>query len=249
MYSLSADEAPNCFKAGYEAAVPGHRNLPRELRVAAQSLVRVAWDTRRQQDLFNVFRNFPVFDIMKITTLRLKILQDPAFLEMYRRCDLPDFTAAGIERLRRLPVGTLGRGLADFVQGRNLDDKFLGYLLPPDNPIRYLVYRTAILHDLVHYVTEYKPDDVYGEIEVDAFQLVQTGAANHTMFMGGGLANVALNWPTRLPHALARAELAAERGRRSRTLFLVEWQARLERPVADVREELGLTPFQGISPW
>jgi ubiquinone biosynthesis protein Coq4 len=62
-----------------------------------------------------------------------------------------------IEKLRSLPVGTLGRTLTDFFETHQLTPLTTGP-------------RRKQLHDVVHVLTGYRPDSI-GEAEVQAFLL------------------------------------------------------------------------------
>lgn len=216
------------------------RRYLEELRRSVRAARRVLADTGEQGALFTVFRNFPVFDLMRVTLKRLPILQDPEFRRLYEAGEMPDLTAARVRRLAELPEGTLGGAFGRYCVGRGLSDAHLLYVMAPTNPQRYLIYRTTMLHDILHFVTGYDPSGVVGEMEIDAFQMVQTGAPNHALFLMGGLGNTFLSHGYLPPEVLRRIAQARRRGRSAANLFLTDWDALLERPLEEVLVALRL---------
>lgn len=244
MTSYKSSESLAPANNQFRSADLENREYLKELGMATRAFFRVVRDTDSQPDLFTVFRTFPVFDIMKFTTSRLPILKDPTFMSFCAQTKLPDLTSEGIRGMLTLPEGTLGRSFSEFVNAKGLSDDHLTYLLPPDNPLRYIIYRTAMLHDLLHFLTRFTSDNVFGEIEVDAYQLAQTGLINHHLFIAGGVMNVALKTPTRLGEAYRRGRAAYNYGAQTSNLFLTDWAPLWELNQGEVRQRLGLAPLQ-----
>lgn len=89
-------------------------------------------------------------------------------------------------------------------------------------------------HDCNHVVSGYG-HDLVGESEISAWEL---GGG-----FGGHLAAYFLAWPFVLPISVRsprRAFAAFVRGRRTRNFFVLDPGAYLDRPLSDVRRELGL---------
>ncbi len=130
-----------------------------------------------------------------------------------------------IEQLHRLPINTLGRLLADFLDQQQLTPFQTGP-------------RRKQLHDSIHVLTGYGADPI-GEAEVQAFLL---GAKFHLahLILGGGLLRVIHRRVTHLPllNAAIRQRLWAAywRGRDS-TFDVDTWQpeAQWHLPLSQVQ--------------
>lgn len=220
-------------------ADPEHRRWLREARVTVEALRVLIDDPGKTEHVFEVLENFPVMDILRWSTRRLEILRDPHFVALWERRSRPDFSTAAALRMRALPAGSLGRAYGEFVAARGLDNIFLEYMVI-DAPEKYLAWRTAHLHDLVHFVLGYWPYDDLGEMEVEAFLLAQTGALNHMLFLAGYLAHLARTDRRSLVAAVPRLRAAHAYGRRAASIVLVEWETLLAQPLDDVRRRLGI---------
>lgn len=150
----------------------------------------------------------------------------------------PRLGAVDLNELARLPEGCLGRYFADHMISNNLSlaDIPILEVTAPDQYIRAHLYET---HDIWHVVTG-TGTDAAGELGVQAFYLAQVPAPVVTTLIGGGLFNTAFvnfnDMPPRV-RAIVRGWLL---GRRAEPLFGVPWQEWWERPVDEVRRELGL---------
>lgn len=218
-------------------ADPARRRWLHEARVTALALRVLIDDPGKTEHVFEVLENFPVMDLMRWSTRRLPILRDPRFVALWERRNRPDFSTAAALRMCELPAGTLGQAYGAFVAARGLDNIFLEYMVI-DAPEKYLGWRTAHLHDLVHFVLGYWPYDDIGEMEVEAFLLAQTGALNHILFLAGYLAHLARTDRHALVTSLPRLRAAHAYGRRAAPVLLVEWETLLHEPLDDVRRRL-----------
>ncbi len=130
-----------------------------------------------------------------------------------------------IERLRCLPIGTLGRSLADFLDQEQLAPFQTGP-------------RRKQLHDSVHVLTGYGADPI-GEAEVQAFLL---GAKFHpaNLLLVGGLLHIIHRRVAPLPlfNATIRQRLWAAYWRGRHSIFDVDtWQpeAQWHLPLSQVQ--------------
>lgn len=146
------------------------------------------------------------------------------------------------ETLAKLPAGTLGRAYYEFMAAENLsaDGLVEASTIPKsaDDQI-WFRERTREMHDLLHIVTGYGRDPL-GEACVVAFTFAQSRQK--------GLAVISIVAARRVSRALPgqpgrRAIFEGyRRGRAAEWLIAADWEALLERPVAEIRERFGIRP-------
>ena len=140
--------------------------------------------------------------------------------------------------LSRSPPGSLGRAYFDFMQSENLTADGLVQASqdwendPVPADVKLFRERMRDAHDLTHVLTGYGRDPL-GELCLLAFMYRQTRNLGQTLI-------VAMSWP-RLPKAARRAVRQAWRnGKNARAFQCLDFEALLERPLADIRGELGI---------
>jgi len=138
--------------------------------------------------------------------------------------------------LRALPEATLGREYVRFLDDNNLDADF--FEEPPGLPpmIGFIAKRMRQVHDVWHTVTGYGSDPA-GEVELQAFTFAQVGVPSSALIAISGSVRGVLTRDISLPGRAFRAYL---RGKRAGLFTPVIWENQWERPLADVRAELGL---------
>jgi ubiquinone biosynthesis protein COQ4 len=156
------------------------------------------------------------------------------------------------ERLRRLPEGSLGREYLQFCERHGITAEGLvaasqqGDLDPEMSRAERLVRaRMRDAHDLWHVVTGYQTD-LIGEASVLAFTFAQTRNP------GVGLIVLSAFFDARGDRSATRLLLieAFLRGRSAEWLPAADWEALLERPLDQVRRELGVgAPPQYTPVW
>jgi len=150
------------------------------------------------------------------------------------------------QRLRSMPVGSLGQAYLDFLETGNLDAQ--GLIAASEEPggkpkfqdadIEYFAIRSRDQHDLWHVVSGYGRD-VLGEAALLGFTYAQTrnrgigiitffGALKLTQQYGSG--------------ALRAVWQGYRAGFRCAWLPSQEWELLLEQPLHLVRRDLGITP-------
>lgn len=143
------------------------------------------------------------------------------------------------DALRALPATTLGGAYARFLDEQGLDPDI--FQAPPGIPsmIAYISKRVRQSHDLWHVVTGYDTD-VRSELALQAFTWRVTGMPGSAMIAFGGAMRFGLS-PSPSHRGVLREVLkGARRGERAAFLPVVVWEDHFERPLAEVREELGI---------
>ncbi|MGZ3403333.1 MAG: Coq4 family protein [Phenylobacterium sp.] len=152
--------------------------------------------------------------------------------------------------LARCPPASLGATFHDLIVDNGfdlevLDRKALGLdQLPP--PLDYLNARILQCHDLWHIVAGYRTTALH-EVAISGFQLGQFGHHYSSMFLGMVLTRVAFERPEGGAIMLPTILSAWAHGRRTPPLLGVDWPAIWVRPLAEVRDQLGVTPY--VSPF
>jgi ubiquinone biosynthesis protein Coq4 len=150
--------------------------------------------------------------------------------------DKPLLDGRGVDfnALAALPRGTLGRALADFYAGRDIDpNAFQDMPAGVEGDDAYVALRLRQSHDLWHLVTEIGTD-VPGEIELQAFAFGQLHTPSALMLGFAG----AIQREREHPGLLRRCLRAYMRGRRAEPLAIVRWEDLFEMRVEEVRAAL-----------
>jgi ubiquinone biosynthesis protein COQ4 len=168
-----------------------------------------------------------------------QIFDDPRYRRLYEERRTIDSKTVDLERLGRLPEGTLGRAYADFLRSRGLTPEVFDDAPREvaDPRAVYVIQRLRQTHDLWHVVTGLETDAA-GEIALQAFTFAQIRAPSSLILaLAGTLQRV------RQRPALRREVAAAFRaGRRAEKLALFPWEDHWETPLAEVRAMLGVRP-------
>jgi len=145
----------------------------------------------------------------------------------------------GVDRLERLPDGTLGREYARFMRDNKIDP--LGDLLElaaPTNVVEYSFRRAYKLHDVLHVVLGCDTS-ILGEVRIVSFSVGQRpgddGAAAD-LALAVLFLHLALRKPGEFKEAIRLAEEWMRLGERSKLYVTFRLEDLMERPVGDVRE-------------
>lgn len=141
-----------------------------------------------------------------------------------------------LEALARLPEGTLGHAFVRYFRDNGIEPFVTAFPIRTD--VDYLGKRYRETHDLFHIITGYKTDEP-GEMELQAFVLGNLGLRQAVMIL-------AVSIPRRIHQEglkgfgayLGRLHAAYRRGRRSRELLSVRYEALWEQPVARLTDLL-----------
>jgi ubiquinone biosynthesis protein COQ4 len=196
--------------------------------------IRLLLDPNRLADVFVLDRAITTAEVLERIAARVRA--DPHAAEsLAKRSRL---SPIDVERLGRMPEGTLGRAVAEFLRARDLDPKDLPRQDAWDEGsfVRAHLYET---HDIWHVVTGFDTD-VAGELGVQAFYSAQLDGALPRYLLVGGLVQARIwaphDWSRRLD-AIARGWTL---GVRARPLFGQDWDALFGEPLDAVRGRLNL---------
>ena len=170
---------------------------------------------------------------------------------------VPDAVAQGypqrfeLEALARCPRESLGGDFHALIVTNGfdlevLDREALGLAQLPA-PLDYLNARILQCHDLWHIVGGYETTALH-EVAISAFQLAQFGHHYSSMFLGMVLTRIAFERPEGGAIMLPVILSAWAHGRRTPPLLGVDWESVWNRPLADVRSRLGVTPYASPFP-
>lgn len=153
--------------------------------------------------------------------------------------------------LRHRPKASLGTDLLDMLTAKGYDLEVIDadtVLLPPQFPAQNRTNRRILqLHDVWHLFADYG-FTAQGEVAISAFQLAQFGQNYSTRFLAVSATSLCLS---RLVDPDRFITLIAEgwrHGRVSPPLMSVPWHQLLDKPIPELRRELGVKPFQTRTP-
>jgi ubiquinone biosynthesis protein Coq4 len=140
--------------------------------------------------------------------------------------------------LRALPVGTLGRAYADFLDDNGLDPRAIP-TLDAANDAAYVRAHLFETHDLWHVLTGFGTD-VPGELAVQAVYLAQVHGALPPLLLTGGLIRALVFERESYRACVDAIARGYTLGAAARPLFGLRWGEMWERPLDEVRAELGV---------
>lgn len=156
-----------------------------------------------------------------------------------------------LDALSRCPPGSLGASFHALIVDNGFDLEPLDRValgldkLPP--PLDYLNARILQCHDLWHLVAGYETTALH-EVAISAFQLAQFGHHYSSMFLGMVLTRLAFERPEGGAIMLPTILGGWVHGRRTPPLLGVNWEAVWNKPLAEVRAQLGVTPYASPFP-
>jgi ubiquinone biosynthesis protein Coq4 len=179
----------------------------------------------------------PVGDL---AAFKLGMFSKPESLNESITDDQLDF-AIDPEWLRALPDGTLGRAYIRFLDGNGLEHLDVSPAMRArlaDNP--YAI-RFSLTHDLHHLLAGFDTG-IAGEIGVAGFNVGQgTGPIGAAGFRFQALVG-SLFSPLQARSIWANAKLGLAMGERAQQILTAPLDEWFERPLADVRQDMGIRP-------
>ena len=143
-----------------------------------------------------------------------------------------------IDRLIRLPEGSLGRSYAALIRRLNYDPAFFRPR-PVDTEAQWLTQRVATTHDIHHVVSGFGTSPA-GESGVLAITAAQIGFPAYVLLTTAGQL-ASFRFQTERFEELSQAVAHGMAiGRRAQCLVAARWEEGWERPIADWRLQLGI---------
>ena len=200
---------------------------------AIQALLHDTNDTRQVFRLGLVLarRGYPMF-LAKLT------FEDEGARLLRERPSI-DSRSVDFDKLRALPASTLGGAYVRFLDRHGLDPDL--FQSPPGLPEvpAYVSKRMRQVHDLWHVLAGYEPD-VAGEIAVQAFSFGQTKMVPPAVIALVAAAKFAPKEPRIFKMVLD----AYRMGSNAKFLPSVWLEEHFERPLEEVRRDLGIVPVE-----
>jgi ubiquinone biosynthesis protein COQ4 len=180
------------------------------------------------------------------------LMKDPvqaAFIGEQHYCEPYSF-----ESLASLPPGSLGRAMHQYILDNNLKPEIAnaykayhdslekaGALARMPEEIKYSVLRTYQTHDFMHLITGF-PTTGLGEIAVQAFCLAQHRSPYFAIWISVVTARMTYLNPDKIDATMDAITDGWALGRKVSNLMVVKWEQMLDRSVANLREEHGISP-------
>ena len=144
-----------------------------------------------------------------------------------------------LEKLQKLPEGTLGRVFADHMIENKLDPKDIPVPSHAAGDVRYVKTHLRETHDIWHVVTGFHTD-VAGEIGLQAFYLSQLPSRLSAILISMAFLHLATK--TMEPRNTLMNEIMRgwALGKKARPFFGFRWADHWSTPLEDVRRELGV---------
>ena len=156
-----------------------------------------------------------------------------------------------LQDLATCPEPSLGNALYRMLVDNNFDPEVLDReaigLAGLTPALRYLNTRILQMHDVWHLLAGYQTTSLH-EIAISAFQLAQFGHNYSGMFLATVATRSHLNGGMGFEILLRVISEAWLHGRSTPYLMDIEFEAHWERPIEEIRAELGITPFAGSFP-
>jgi ubiquinone biosynthesis protein COQ4 len=181
----------------------------------------------------------------------------PRFREWLDTRQLADFKK---DEVKHCAPGTLGAALYDFMANSGYELDIFYREIQVVNDFTFYLRQTALTHDIEHMVSGFGPNHG-GEIALlnanmhakvryfhpalaSFFNRVQTYLKAKTIMKDG------LHYPEAMALNLEAEYRGAEQGRNwTYPIMLAPWRAWVDRPIADIRRDLGITPVPAEGLW
>jgi ubiquinone biosynthesis protein Coq4 len=156
-----------------------------------------------------------------------------------------------LDLLQALPPESLGHDLYKMWTENNFDPEVLNResiglsALPP--ALRYLNTRILQMHDVWHLVAGYETTALH-EVAISSFQLAQFGHNYSAMFLATSLTIAGKRSPEGFGLLMHVVSEAWQHGRSSPNFMNIEWEDHWHKPIAALRAELEIRPFNSMFP-
>lgn len=144
-----------------------------------------------------------------------------------------------LEKLRKLPEGTLGRVFAEHMIANKLDPNDIPVPTHEAGDVRYVKTHLRETHDIWHVVTGFNTD-VAGEIGLQAFYLAQLPSRLSAVLISMAFLHLATKNMTPRDTLMTEVMRGWAIGKKARPFFGYPWAEKWATPIEDVRKELGV---------
>lgn len=200
-----------------------------------------------------MLEDFPeIFSLFESEKARL-----PRFAQWLDQRRLADFKKGDVEHCA---PGTLGAALHDFMVNSGYELDIFYREIEVVNDFTFYLRQTALTHDIEHLVTGFGPNhggevalltaNMHSKVRyfVPAlaafFNRIQVYLKAKTIMKDG------LHYPEAMALNLEAEFRGAEQGRNwTYPIMLAPWRDWIDRPISDIREELGITPVPEPGLW
>lgn len=163
------------------------------------------------------------------------------------------FPEVQIERLLQLGDDTFGRQYAIFISENGLDPTAIDQLGQIDNDIDYITHRLRHVHDMMHVILGFASTDLASEAGVASFNMSHIRSFFGAILAFGGLLHSlrSKDYDAFDDMLLATAS-GISMGMQARmcskgSIFAYKFEDYWERPIADLRRDLNITPFTNLT--
>lgn len=146
-----------------------------------------------------------------------------------------------LEKLKKLPEGTLGRVFAEHMIENKLDPKDIPVPSHEAGDVRYVKTHLRETHDIWHVVTGFHTD-VAGEIGLQAFYLAQLPSRLSAMLISMAFLHLATKTMGPRDAIMTEVMRGWALGKKARPFFGYRWADKWSTPLEEVRKELGVEP-------
>lgn len=151
-----------------------------------------------------------------------------------------------IESLAGYPAGTLGHAYHAMMMREGFQE--ITPPIPQTSVMNYIRLRSLQTHDYWHVVAGYGTESPK-EAALQAFYLGQEHKPFGAVLISAGLMHAALFRPEWITPMMAGMAEGYERGKAAKPLFDMKWGESWHRPLAEIREELGITRGEHTDAW
>ena len=181
----------------------------------------------------------------------------PKFREWCEKRSLADFKK---DEVKDCAPGTLGAALYDFMANSGYELDIFYREIQVVNDLTFYLRQTALTHDIEHIISGFGPNHG-GEIALLVANLHAKGAYFHpelaaffnrlpSYLRAKTIMKDALHYPEAMALTYEAELRGAEQARNWKyPLMLADWRAMTDWQIADIREELGITPVPAPDLW
>lgn len=145
------------------------------------------------------------------------------------------------QKLRMLPVGTLGKAYVEHLDTHGFDPNYYRKIDVQDDT-DYIMMRIRQTHDIWHVVTGFDTHPL-GEIAIKGVELSQTHRPMAAAICAGGIFRYMLKQPEEFGACIESIAAGYHLGLRAKSLLAMKWEEMWDRQLDELRSSLDLVPL------